>query len=321
MKKIFSGLFFLLLSLPALAQPATVNAAKKLYEEKKYVEARKLLTPIGDDSKEYAQAQYWLGRITFDEKKYDDAADFFEEAIDANDKVADYHYWYGAAMGSEAQGAGMMRKGFLAPKIRSAFEKTVELDPKNMDAMYGLVQYYLQAPSIVGGDKAKALEMANRMKTVDKARGHIQVANVYLADKKTDLAEKEYQALLKLDPEKWDYQLALGNFYIATKQYQKAFDQYENRLKKEPTDMRAQYQLGKVAAVSGLQLDRGEACLKAYLTWKPGPDDPKPANAQHRLGMVYEKKGNKVEAKKCYETAVKLDPNLKEAQELLAKLK
>ncbi len=320
MKKYLFILVLFLASFSATAQPATVNAAKKLYEENKPADAKRLLTPIADDSKEYPAAQFLLGRITFDEKKYEDAADFFEQAIDANDKVAEYHYWHGAAMGSEAQVSGMIRKGILAPKIKTAFEKTVALDPKHMPAMEGLVQYYLQAPSMMGGDKAKALEMANKMKAVDKGRGHMQVANVYMAEKKTDLAEKEYLELIKHDPNKWDYQVALGNFYLGTKQVQRAVDFYEAKLKKNPSDMPATYQLGKVAAVAGVQLDRGEACLKAYLKTQPAKDAPQPANAYHRLGMIYEKKNNKAEAKKCYETALKLDPAIAGVKELLAKL-
>jgi tetratricopeptide (TPR) repeat protein len=321
MKKLSLLLATLLATGSALAQLASINAAKKLYEDRKPAEAKKLLAPIDDDSKEYAQAQYWLGRIAFDEKKYDESADFFGEAIDANDKVAEYHYWHGAAMGSEAQGAGLMRKGFLAPKIKSAFEQTLALDPKHADAMYALIQYYVQAPSMMGGDKVKALELANRLKALDKVRGHLQVAYVYASDNKLDLAEKEYVALAKAEPDKWEYQVALGNFYISNKQYQRAFDLYDAQLKKNPNDMPASYQYGRAGALSGLQLDRAEACLRAYLKHQPGKDEPQPANAYHRLGMVCEKKGNKAEAKKCYEAAVKLDPNLKEAKELLAKLK
>lgn len=320
MKKHLALLLLFLASFSAAAQPATVNTAKKLYEEKKPAEAKRLLAPIADDSKEYPAAQFLLGRIAFDEKKYEDAAEFFEQAIAANDKVAEYHYWHGAAMGSDAQASGMIRKGMLAPKIKTAFEKTVALDPKHLPAMEGLVQYYLQAPSMMGGDKAKALAMANKMKAVDKARGHMQVAGVYLAEKKTDMAEREYTELVKHDPNKWEYQVALGNFYLGTKQAQRAVDLYEAKLKKNPDDMPASYQLGKVAAVAGVQLDRGEACLKAYLKTQPGKDAPQPANAYHRLGMIHEKKGNKAEAKKCYETALKLDPTITEVKELLAKL-
>jgi hypothetical protein len=40
-----------------------------------------------------------------------------------------------------------------------------------------------------------------------------------------------------------------------------------------------------------------------------------------RLGQIEEKKGNKAEAKKLYELALKTDPTLKDAQEGLQRLK
>lgn len=105
-----------------------VEKARKLYEEKKLAEAEKLLTPIDDDDKDYAAAQYYLGRIAFDQKKYDDAADFFEEATDANPKVADYFNWLGNTYGTIAENANVLRQGFLAPKMKNAWEKAIELD-------------------------------------------------------------------------------------------------------------------------------------------------------------------------------------------------
>jgi tetratricopeptide (TPR) repeat protein len=306
---------------PALAQNATVATGRQLYEAKKPAEAKKILTQIDDDHKDYAAAQYYLGRIAYDEKQYEDAADFLAEAAEANPNVADYHFWHGAAMGMDAQQSGMMRKGMLAPKIKTAFEKTVALDPKNIEAMNSLVQFYIQAPGFMGGDLKKGLEMANRMKALDKARGAMAAAEVHLADKKPALAEAEYAALVKAEPTKMEYLIALANYYLGQKQYDKAFAVYDPLLKKEPENLSASYQLGKLAAVSGLQLDRGETGLKKYLQTTPAKDQPQPANAYHRLGMIYEHKKNLPEARKCFEQAVKLDPSLKDAKERLAKLK
>ena len=70
---------FLLLSISVSAQ-TSIEKARKLYEERKPAEAKKILSGIKDDDKEFAAAQYYQGRIAFDEKNYDDAQEFFEEA-------------------------------------------------------------------------------------------------------------------------------------------------------------------------------------------------------------------------------------------------
>ncbi len=70
----------------------------------------------------------------------------------------------------------MMSKMSMAPKLRDAFEKTVQLDPNNLDARESLLQFYLQAPSVVGGGKDKAQAQAREIAKRDPARGHLAQA-------------------------------------------------------------------------------------------------------------------------------------------------
>jgi len=84
--------------------------------------------------------------------------------------------------------------------------------------------------------------------------------------------------------------------------------------------MLAQYQLGRASAISGQKLDRGEECLKKYLTYTLKANEPSHAGANMRLGQTQEKKGNKLEAKKRFEAALKQDNTLKEAKEGLQRV-
>lgn len=54
-----------------------------------------------------------------------------------------------------------------------------------------------------------------------------------------------------------------------------------------------------------------------YLDHTPKADEPTIAGACMRLGQIREKKGNKPEAKKNFEMAVKMDNNLDGAKERL----
>jgi hypothetical protein len=85
--------------------------------------------------------------------------------------------------------------------------------------------------------------------------------------------------------------------------------------------MLASYQIGKLAAISGKKLDDGEKYLLKYLSYQPKQNEPSHAGANMRLAQIKEKRGNKPEAKKLYEIALKMDGNLKEAKEGLARLK
>ncbi len=310
------GLRFLftlcLLNFHGFSQSAKVDQAKKMYESKKYPEVLNLLSAVKEGEKDYAAASYYLGRVAFDQKRYSDAQDFFEQAVEADDKVAEYHNWLGNTYGQIAQEANIIKQGILAPKMKSQWEKAVALNPSYIDPRQSLIQYYLQAPGIMGGSVDKAKETATQIMALNAAQGHLQMGNIHVKEKKFGEAEKEFIEMVKVDPA---YLSGLANFYTGQKQYDKAFTLFEEAVQKNPRDMGAVYQLGKTSAVSGQKLDRGEECLKKYLTYTPKQNEPSHAGANMRLAQINEKKGNKVEAKRFYEAALKLDGSLKEARE------
>lgn len=310
-------LFGFLLLFPVLLNAQAVQKAKAFYEAKKPDEAAKLLKTIDDDNKEYAEAQYYLGRIAFDKKEYDDASEYFEEATEANDKVADYFNWLGNTYGTIAKDANVMRQGFLAPKMRSAWEKAVQLDPKNIGARQSLIEFYTLAPGFMGGSFDKAKEMAKQIITLNAALGHRAMGNILLREENVAGAEKSYLEMVKADEA---YASVLTNFYVNQKQYDKAFNGLEEQVKKNAEDMASVYQIGKTSAVSGKRLDRGEQCLRQYLTYKPKENEPSHAGANMRLAQIFEKRGNKAEAKKLFQEALKLDKTLVEAKEGLERV-
>jgi tetratricopeptide (TPR) repeat protein len=311
-------LFSLLILYPLLlGGQSSLDKAKVLYETKKYSEASKLLEEIDDDHHDYAAAQFYLGRIAFDQKDFDDAADYFEEATEANDKVADYFLWLGDTYGTIAKDANMVRQGFLAPKMKSAWETAIGLDSKNISARQSLVEYYTQAPGFMGGSFEKAKEVANQIIKLSPATGHRVMGNIYVREKNIAAAEKEFITMTKIEP---NLRTALANFYNSQQQYDKAFALIEQMMKDNPNDILVVYQYGRASALSGKNLDKGEECLRKYLAYTPSQFEPSLAGANMRLAQVYEKRGNKVEAKKLFETALKLDNSLKEAKEGLERV-
>lgn len=300
---------------PGFAQ--SIEPARKLFEARKPEEAKKLLLAIKEGNKDYAEAQYYLGRIAFDARQYEEALEFFEEAVDENEKVADYQEWMGNAMGNVARDANMFRQGLLAPKMKTAWETAIQLDPKRLGPRFSLIEYYTQAPAVMGGSMEKAEATAREIIRLDPAAGHRALGNVFVKQKKVMEAEKEYLEAVKINPQNT---AVLANFYFNQNQHEKAFALFEEALKKNPNDMLAHYQFGKTAALSGKKLNEGEASLKKYLTYQPAQNEPSHAGANMRLAQINEKRGNKAEAKKLYESALRQDANLKEAKEGLERV-
>jgi tetratricopeptide (TPR) repeat protein len=190
-------LFIVLVLFVSVASAQDLQKGISLFNEKKLTEARLIFEKVDEDNKDYAAARFYLGRISYDEKNYEDAADFFEEAFEINDKVADYHYWYGSTIGTIAQDANTLRQGMLAPKIKTAFEKTIALDPQNIDAHWGLVEFYTQAPGFMGGDWEKAEQTAKGILKIKKSEGYRALATVFERQDKFVEAEKNFMLAYK----------------------------------------------------------------------------------------------------------------------------
>ena len=295
---------------PVAARAQSLDAGVKLFESKKYSEAKAVFAPVAGQN---AEAAYYMGRIAIAEND-DKAAGWFEKATKMNPASSVYIEWYGRALGDQAGHASKWRLPFLAPKVKNAFEKAVALDPNNIDAREDMMQYYIQAPSILGGSRQKARETAVEIKKRNPYRGGFDVATVCIGDKDFAGAEREMLAVKSKFPDSSAAYTQLGAFYANQKQFDKSFAILDERLKMKPDDMAATFGIGRTGGLSGQNLDRAEKALKSYLASPPAVNAISPANVHFRLGSVYEKQGKKELARAEYKTALQLNPKLEDAK-------
>src|SRR5205085_11543518 len=99
-------------------------------------------------------------------------------------------------------------------------------DPNLIDARFSLIEFYLQAPGIMGGSETKAIEQANEIKRRDPLAGHRAMARIYGYQKKPDLQRAEYLAITKDQPNSAKAHMWAGLFYAGTdKNYKAAGDE------------------------------------------------------------------------------------------------
>jgi len=304
----------LLAVLPLAAQ---VPQAVALFEEGRFEEAKRMVAPL----KNNADALTLLAKIALVQNDDAAAQQFGEKAVALKPGSAQAHLVLGQAYGSQAQKASIFKQASLAGKTRDEFERSVQLDPNLIEGRLALIDYYTMAPGFMGGSEEKALQQAGEIKKRDAFQGHRAFARVYTRQKKLDLARKEWQDAVKEQPAAARPHNSLASFYAFTdKNYKLAFDEVEAALKVEQNYMPARFRYGQIAAVSGMNLPRGEEELKKYLTYKPGENEPDLASTHYYLGMIYEKQGKKAEAKQKYETALKMLPGSKTFTEALKRV-
>jgi tetratricopeptide (TPR) repeat protein len=187
-----------------------------------------------------------------------------------------------------------------------------------MDIKITLCVFYTDVPGLMGGDIDKAKVLANQLLKQKPDEGYRRMGDIYVKEKKLKEAEAEYFKMVKSNPEKVS---VLAKYYMKQKQYDKAYLYYEEAIKKNPEDFNSMYQIGKISAITEQHLDRGEEYLKKYLTHQPIEREPSHAEANMRLGQIYENRGNKAEAKRLYQLALKQDSELDEAEAGLERLK
>ncbi len=145
-------------------------------------------------------------------------------------------------------------------------------------------------------------------------------------------ALKAWERAAQLDPKIINARVSLVDSYIVAPEFMGGGEEkakavakevlplLEASLKSSPDNYLHQYWYGKIAALTGMNMERGEELLLKYLKHTPTKDEPSHAGANMRLGQIKEKQGNKAGAKKYYEAALKLDGKLEGAQKGLERV-
>lgn len=258
-----------------------------LRQERKHAEARKVLERILVADPKHAEASYLLGLYACDAGEWEKALALEATALAADPNSAKYHFGWGAANGIAALKSGVLSKFGYAKKCLAGYRRAVELEPGNVQYRFALLNYYRQAPAMVGGGMDKAFAQAAEIKKLNAPLGRHAFTELYLAEKKFDLAFQEHESVLRETPK--DY-LALFGF-------------------------------GRVAILSGQRMEEGLQALNQCLALTP-PDGASPRHAEvhWRVGGLLERLSRREEARAAYERALSLDPAFAPAKRALEKL-
>lgn len=277
-------LFLCLSAVPAFAADAALrDQVATLFNQREWAKAQTLLEQASLAEPANAEVWQFLGQCLLARGNPDQAVTALEKATALAPQSSNTFLMLGNAYGAAAQKAGLLSKFGLAKSCKAAYEKAVALEPANINARWSLMEYCRQAPGIAGGGMDQAYAQAAAIKQLDARRGRAAYASLYSADQK----------------------------------YAEAFALYDEVLATDPADEDSLYQIGRLAARSGEQLDRGLACLRE-LAGRPGR--PPDARCQTFIGTILVKKGDKPGAKAAYEAAIVIDPHFPPALEGLRKL-
>jgi tetratricopeptide (TPR) repeat protein len=346
----------LLLAAPAFAQNPPQNP-NDLIENGHGKQARVLIEARARSAPNDAETIALEARLRLMTGEFDTALPLAEKAAALAPRNADYRYLVAECVGSQAQRSGPLKSLGLAKRFRKEAAAAIALDPRHVEARLGLVEFYSVAPGIAGGDDKKARAMAEEVVAIDAARGWVAKGTLAIRDKNPAQAEEAYQQALRADPKSYRTRIALARFYgqEAQKKWALAEEHAKAALALDPTRIGAyvvlagldahlrrwsdldailaeaeravpdnyapNYQAGRVLMEDNRELPRAERYFRKYLTQEPEIGAPTFAHAHWRLGLVLEKQGRKSEALAEVETAMRINPQLKDAVKDLKRLK
>lgn len=230
-------------------------------------------------------------------------------------------YWVGRTSGQLAMGAGMFRAMSLAGDSREAFELSVELDPSNVDAQFALMQYYLIAPGIAGGDKDEAKAIAQRIEQLSPSAGHKAQAQFLYRAKDMDGYLREIEAALALAPADPELVGSLVGQYLAKNDAARAKGVLDAALALEPEHPLLRYQYAKWVALTGQELEPGLQAIDALLAQTRYPKGFSATGAHFRRAQILKQLDRKPDAIAALEAALQFDPESEELQKELDALK
>ena len=193
-----------------------------LLDEGKIEEAKAAFELLLEEDPQNAETHFQMGKTYFFLQDYDKASDFIKHAVELEEDSSIYHQWLGRTLGMKAQRGSKLKMIFRAKKAKKEFEKAVELDPQNLEARFDLLQYYLQAPGVAGGNKEKALEQAQDILGLDSAKGRLAFGFIYEHSENYGEAEQRYVEATRIDSLNTELHYILGFFYQRREQYDKA---------------------------------------------------------------------------------------------------
>jgi tetratricopeptide (TPR) repeat protein len=273
----------------------------------------------------------------------DAAEKLAERAVAADPNNARYHFRMAMIEGEKAQNASVIHQLGLARRFKKEAETTLALDPNHVRALHTMIDFYMQAPGVVGGDKAKAHAIADQLMKIDPAEGYRAQITLARYDKQEGRIEELLRKAVEARPANYDAQMALGDWCGSQKKFEEAERHAREAVRLHPdravpygllavvlvhqdkwTDLDAVLAQSEKADADNLlpyfraannclsrkvELARAERYFRKYLTQEPEPRQPTLSAAHWRLGLVLEQLGRKPEAIAELQQAVKLDAN------------
>ena len=267
----------------ASAKTPDWDRAHELYQRTEYAQALSLLDRVPNKDADTLQL---IGQCHLMQADYKQAGDAFEKALALAPRSSELHRLLGSVYGRRAETGSVFTAAGNARKARQYFEQAVELDPDNREAVANLFEYYLEAPSMLGGGIDKAENLAKRIVTLDAPAGYHALAQLERKQKRYDEAEAELRRAVELAPRQVGRVIDLAKFLSDRGRVKESDEKFAEATRMAPNSPELLFARAETFIQQKRNLNDARQLLERYLASPLTPDDPPRRDARALLSQA-----------------------------------
>jgi len=317
---------------------------KKLIDSDHWKSARALAVWRLSQKPKDAAALTFMSIIEESFNRWDAAKSYAEQAVSADPGYADGHAQLARINAELAETAAVWRQVGFVRVMKREIDAAYRIDPNNLDALLTDMMFTFKAPGIVGGSRAKAHEIAQKILRAHPEWGRLAEAKLaqhennepsairWLRDGgwgnyriQSNLAQvycclsshpwyeeaiRIAKSMVAADPGRPDAYVLQARCYAATGAYAELDAVLAQATQRVPEDWSTYYWAARTLAEHKSDPARAEGYIRRYLSQEPEGRAPTVAEAHWTLGLILEQLGRKQEASREIKTASKLHTDL-----------
>jgi tetratricopeptide (TPR) repeat protein len=315
MKKIStSGLSAIALGLLIAGQASAASEYRAQLKDRRFAEVEKAASAklARDPADADAMIARTMAILGARDGRFEEAAAQAEKCVARHPANGSCHVALGKALGNKAIAGGISSALGYAGTIRDAFKKAVELNPRDFDARFSLLDYYMMAPFIVGGGTGKAQALARESAAINAEAGKLMTANL---DMKEDNLAKAEAAAMSIRPgaddamqqRHEDLLVAIGATHMTAKKFADANRVLGEAQKRYPDSPSVAFVTARVQQEQGKHRE-AVAVLEQVLVKMPQP------HVHYRIGKSLQAMGDMARATAAFEKALSFRTGLSKTQ-------
>lgn len=263
-----------------------------------------------------AEAHQLLCRVYYAQEMADQAIHECELAVANAPSSSDNQMWLGCTYGLKASHANPISALNLAIKVRVAFERAVQLDPENIQAMSDLGEFYVEAPALIGGGLDKAQALAARMQPHFPSQAHRLLALVAEKKKNIATAEDEFNSAVAAGRTPEAY-IDLGHFYQRQHRPDKMLEALESAIAADHRKGPPLVDAASILTDANRSPELAENLLRTYLSSSAKTDGAPAFKVHVQLGGLLALRGDPAGAQREYMAALDLASNYAPARKAI----